>query len=163
MAGLKLKIVGKDIAFAKLDPKKVKGRVADAMDIVINDAASLLAEASPVGVYGNMQGAWLQTKGVDVDLKGNTTGFIDPQSVAPYTWYVINGRRPGKMPPPIELLPWVWKKLGVTGMKARAVAWNVARKIGRHGTKGNNFPAAIIRKNKKLWRSILAKAVHGDQ
>lgn len=49
---------------------------------------------------------------------------------------VERGRQPGKMPPigPIEL--WVRRKLGVEGDAARGVAFVVARKIARKGTKG---------------------------
>jgi hypothetical protein len=157
MADLKIKFVGGKEDERQLDPQAALTRVKGAMDVVIADAASLLAEASPVGVYAHMQGAWLQTQGVEVTA-ASIMGYSDPTPTAPYAWYVIFGRGPGKMPPPQALLPWVWKKLGVTGFRARSVAWNIARKIGRKGTKPNDFVTPIVRKNEPLWRNILTKA-----
>lgn len=157
-----LRVVGQDKVLRQLDPAAVNGRVRDAMDIVVNDAASHFAESSPVGVYGHAQGAWLQTKGVEVTTSG-VLGFSDPTPTAPYVWYVIYGRKPGKMPPPIALLRWVWIKLGVTGFAARAVAWNVARAIGRRGTKPNDFITPIVEKRTPIWQRILEKALTPEE
>jgi hypothetical protein len=46
------------------------------------------------------------------------------------------GRRPGRMPPPQALEGWVRRKMGVSGRDVRRVAFLVARRIGRRGTKG---------------------------
>lgn len=55
---------------------------------------------------------------------------------SPYGLPVERGRKPGKFPPiaPIEL--WVRRKLQVSDSEARSVAFLVARKIARRGTKG---------------------------
>lgn len=50
------------------------------------------------------------------------------------------GRRPGaKMPPPDALIPWVTRVLKVKKSEAPAVAWIVARSIGKKGIKGRRF------------------------
>jgi hypothetical protein len=154
---LTIKFFGEDEVRMQLDPKAAVARIEKAMDVVINDAASLLSEASPVGVYGHLQGAWLQTVGTEVSTTG-VVGFSDPTPTAPYAWFVVHGRAPGRMPPPIALLRWVVKKLGVSGMAARSVAWLVARKIGRRGTKGNDFVSPVVAKNKKTWGDVLTRA-----
>jgi hypothetical protein len=155
---IRLSIVGQDKVLKALDPKACKDRVQGGMHIVVNDAASKFAEASPVGVYGNMQGAWLQTKGVEISASG-IVGFSDPTPTAPYSWFVIYGRPPGKMPPVDAIMPWVSKKLGVVGDSLRSVAFAIARSIGRKGTKGRDFITPIVKKNTPLWKRVLEKAL----
>lgn len=51
-----------------------------------------------------------------------------------YAIYVEGGRPPGAKQPPVSaILPWVIEKLGVSGPRARSVAFLVARSIGRKG------------------------------
>jgi hypothetical protein len=159
---VRLNIVGQDKVLKALDPQAAKSRIKDAMNVVVNDAASAFSEASPVGVYGNMQGAWLQTKGVEITSSG-IVGYSDPTPTAPYAWFVIFGRGPGKMPPISAILPWVAKKLGETGEALRAVAFLIARSIGRKGTKSNDFITPIVTKRTPLWKRILEKALAGPE
>jgi len=51
-----------------------------------------------------------------------------------YTYWLVNGRKPGKMPPVSALLPWVNAKLGISGKEALRVAFAVATKIKNEGT-----------------------------
>jgi len=51
-----------------------------------------------------------------------------------YTYWLVNGRKPGVMPPVSALLPWVNAKLGITGKEALSVAFAVATKIKNEGT-----------------------------
>lgn len=53
-----------------------------------------------------------------------------------YAPIVELGRRPGTMPPPRELERWVARRLGVPPARVAAVAFLVARKIGRVGSAG---------------------------
>jgi len=55
-----------------------------------------------------------------------------------YTYWLANGRKPGKMPPVSALIPWVNAKLGIGGKEAIAIAWAVATKIKNEGT--NYYP-----------------------
>lgn len=157
MDRLTIKIVGAEDISRALDPEASRQRVADAMEVVINDAASLLSEASPVGVYAHLQGAWLQTTGVDMSAT-NIVGYSDPTPTAPYAWYVIFGRAPGKMPPIDSLVSWVAKKIAPAPSKLRSVAFLVARKIGRKGMKPNDFVSPIVRANTATWGDILTRA-----
>ena len=154
---IRIRITGAADIERRLDPAALRRRVADAMDVVIGDAASLLSEASPVGVYAHMQGAWLQTTGTEITTTG-VLGFADPTPTAPHAWFVINGRKPGKMPPIADIMPWVAKKLGASGTALRSVAFLVARKIGRKGTKPNDFVTPIVKENQRTWSDILTKA-----
>ena len=49
---------------------------------------------------------------------------------------VEEGRRPGSVPPPEALRPWVERKLGVPSSESKGVAFLIARAIGRRGTPG---------------------------
>lgn len=52
-----------------------------------------------------------------------------------------DGRNPGKQPPVSALIPWVGSKLGVPPADRPAVAFLVARKIGRAGYEGAHMVA----------------------
>ncbi len=52
-----------------------------------------------------------------------------------YTKYLTRGRAGGKKPPIDPLEKWVNEKLGIGGKDARSVAFAVATKIGKKGTK----------------------------
>lgn len=62
-----------------------------------------------------------------------------------YGRFVRGGRKPGRQPPIAALLPWVIKKLGVAGPRARSVAFLVARKIGKRGVKANPYHVRALR------------------
>jgi len=51
-----------------------------------------------------------------------------------YTYWLVNGRKPGKMPPVQALIPWVNAKFGIGGNEAKSIAWAVAVKIKNEGT-----------------------------
>jgi len=50
-----------------------------------------------------------------------------------YTYWLANGRKPGKMPPVSALIPWVNAKFGVGGKEAIGIAWAVATKLKNEG------------------------------
>jgi hypothetical protein len=72
--------------------------------------------------------------------------------------YAHEGRRPGKQPPTAALVPWVRKKLNVEPARARSVAFLVARKIGRRGTRGTPFLARPFRESLPALERALAGA-----
>jgi hypothetical protein len=51
-----------------------------------------------------------------------------------YTYWLVNGRAPGKRPPVSALIPWVNAKFGIGGKEAVSIAWAVAKKIEKEGT-----------------------------
>ena len=55
-----------------------------------------------------------------------------------YTYWLANGRKPGKAPPTSALIPWVNAKFGVSGKQAISIAFAVAQKIKNEGT--NYYP-----------------------
>lgn len=159
---IRLKVDKSTLAMATTAKKKaVIAAVMDGMNVVISDAAALLAEHSPVGVFGALQGSWLQTKGAE--SKGNTVlGFSDPRPISPYAWYVIFGTtKPHSKNPWLFLIPWVQKKLGYTGQQARSVAFLIGRSFTKKARKGNNVikKSVATKANVALWNSVIARAV----
>lgn len=67
------------------------------------------------------------------------------------------GRSPGKYPPRKPIQAWVEKKLEVSGKEAKAVAFLVARKIAKQGTKGAHMYEKTLEENKERVISILNK------
>lgn len=55
-----------------------------------------------------------------------------------YTYFLANGRKPGKQPPVSALIPWVNAKFGIGGQQAVSIAWAVSKKIQKEGT--NYYP-----------------------
>ena len=76
----------------------------------------------------NASGKWLNSLSVEAsDGKGIIKGMD-------YTYYLVNGRAPGNMPPIQPLVEWVGHKFGITGNEARSAAFAIATKISREGT-----------------------------
>lgn len=86
-------------------------------------------------------------------------------SMLDYYEFVDEGRKPGRMPPTRPILEWlsypnVKDKVGVSGLedsKLQGLAFAIAKKIGREGTKGTNFYTNVI--NSRLVTQDLDKAV----
>ena len=76
----------------------------------------------------NASGQWLDSlEPRIVDGNGEIWG-VD------YTYWLANGRKPGKIPPVSALIPWVNAKFGIGGKEAVSIAWAVAKKIEQEGT-----------------------------
>lgn len=77
----------------------------------------------------NASGEWLNTiQPKIVEGRGEIWGMD-------YTYFLANGRAPGRRPPASELLPWVNAKFGIGGQEALSIAFAVATKIGNEGTR----------------------------
>jgi len=88
-----------------------------------------------------------------VTVKG---GFLNGEITATDYWeFVDQGRAPGKRPPLNEILKWVKTKLPVGGNDLQT-AFLIARKIGKVGTKGNEFATKVLtdKRVKQLEDSI---------
>jgi hypothetical protein len=126
------------------------------VEAVAEDAAALLAKATPVGVMGVAQGAWLTEMKVSHDrAQGEIVAVSDPTPVAPYLYYVIHGTRPGSPHNPGKhLVEWVRVKL----KKGREVAYMIGAHIQKHGRKGNDFVQKVTDENAEAWDAILQGA-----
>jgi hypothetical protein len=85
--------------------------------------------------------------------------------LADYYEWVDKGRKAGKMPPVDKIFNWirnkpsVQTKVGWTRLpkhKKDALAFNMARAIGRRGTKASNFFSSVVNKSAydRLWRDL---------
>lgn len=76
----------------------------------------------------NASGQWIESlEARVVDGRGEIWG-------RDYTYYLVNGRAGGSMPPITPLVSWVGHKFGLSGKQAQQAAWAVAKKIQREGT-----------------------------
>lgn len=89
--------------------------------------------------------------------------------LAGYWYYVEYGRRPGKQPPIDAMEAWINK----TGMvpypdengktpSVRSLAFLIARKIGREGTKGKGIIHDIVERNRTKWTDRIRRAASAD-
>lgn len=76
----------------------------------------------------NASGQWLNTLEPRVNQGNGEIWGMD------YTYWLANGRKPGKRPPVSALIPWVNAKFGIGGKEAVSIAWAVAKKIENEGT-----------------------------
>lgn len=74
--------------------------------------------------------------GVQSEVRGESAEGVFGRVFNPvgYAMPVEGGARP-HFPPVAALIPWVTRKLGLSGKEARSVAFLVARKISRVGTR----------------------------
>ena len=77
-------------------------------------------------------------------------GFFDTTNKGSgYAFYVENGRRAGKMPPPDELIQHCRKKLRMSERESKKAGWAMALRIARKGTRPHPFFNPAINKNRK--------------
>ncbi len=102
------------------------------IDIALRRELERLVEdikAKHIELEQKASGKWLDSLEVRVE---NGHGVILAED---YTRFLTVGRAPGKKPPIDPLEKWVNDKFGITGKKARGVAFAVAYNIGEKGTK----------------------------
>lgn len=76
----------------------------------------------------NASGDWLKSLEVRTSLNRGEIWGLD------YTYYLVNGRGPGKRPPIAPLVRWVGNKFGYSGKQAVSAAFAIATKIAKEGT-----------------------------
>jgi hypothetical protein len=111
-------------------------------------------ENTPIGVFGKQGGLYSTIHG-EVTEKGTEVqkGIVAHGSV--YGDPAERGRRPGKMPPSSVLVRWVELKLGVDEKEAKSIAFAIALKIKKKGTKGS---AMFFKALDEGWPTILNMA-----
>jgi hypothetical protein len=110
-------------------------------------------EGTPEGAYRNLKGSIAaQTPQVSAD---SVLGVIGTS--APYAVPVELGTKP-HFPPILPLVDWVIAKLGVPEKEAKGVAFLVARKISRKGTKGAAMFQRGFEKSERLVQQIFDRA-----
>ncbi len=102
------------------------------LDTILRDELESIAEdlkQKHIDLGQKASGNWVNS--VEVKVQGGH-GVILAND---YTQYLTKGRANGKKPPIAPLEKWVNDKLGISGKDARGVAFAVAFKIGKEGTK----------------------------
>lgn len=121
---------------------------------VVTLAVSEIQPRTPVGWSGVARSSWQHE--VRRALTASPKGVVT--NAAAHLPFVEEGRRPGKMPPVEALIPWVGSKLGVPPERRPAVAFLVARKIGRTGTPGAHMIEEGWEKTHRRIRPMLRAA-----
>ena len=100
-----------------------------------------------------------------IDVSGN---LFEVTFDAPEYWKYANyGRPPGKMPPVSAIEEWITRKRIVPESNkstpdVTSLAYVIARKIGRKGTKGINFLEKSLDEQKEYWMSTISAAIGED-
>lgn len=119
-----------------------------------------LKRETPVGARSKLKNSTVfQILGKTYDLRLEIRQSAFSQGGYPYGQAVRGGTRP-HFPPIAALIPWVIKKLGIFGEKeARSVAFLVARKISRVGTKANPYHERVFNSNVGMIRRIVTEEI----
>lgn len=113
-----------------------------------------LKENTPVGAHGLLRGSYAH------EIRGATRGDVVGIVGSPlnYALPVELGTKP-HFPPLDALKDWVEKKLGVDPSRSENVAFLVARKIAKRGTKGAGMASKTFAENSLQIIAILEAAV----
>lgn len=100
---------------------------------------------------------------VDVSGKLSEVTFNAPE----YWKYANYGRPPGKIPPVSAIEEWITRRRIVpesntSTPNATSLAYAIARKIGRKGTKGTKFLEKSLDEQKEYWMSTISSAISED-
>ena len=123
----------------------MKGLQAGALDIIADAQTNLRTNGSVVTGLLRQSGRTQKVDELTLDA-----GFFDTTNKGSgYAFYVENGRRAGKMPPPDELIQYCRKKLRMSEREAKKAGWAMALRIARKGTRPHPFFNPAINKNRK--------------
>ena len=123
----------------------MKGLQAGALDIITDAQTNLRTNGSVVTGLLRQSGRTQKVDELTLDV-----GFFDTSNKGSgYAFYVENGRRAGKMPPPDELIQYCRKKLRMSEREAKKAGWAMALRIARKGTRPHPFFNPAINKNRK--------------
>lgn len=147
-----------------LDDARVRQAFARAPGIVREELSRFVAGATqhleaevkdrtPQGAHG------LLAQSINSEVRALADGVLGVVGTPlPYAIPVELGTKP-HMPPVLALEDWVRAKLGARGAEVHRVAYAVARKIAKHGTKGHfMFRDAFADNEAELRRQFAATA-----
>ena len=166
------------------DPLVIQHLAAKGLEIIRSDFIGLVSEDSPVGVYGALQGGWMEST-MEISSTAATASVVNAQ---PYAHYLLYGSGPARRNPGGFLVKWVDKKLpvatqyriarmaGMSETSARnalkrssvqfqtnsltvAVAFIIGRARIKRGSKGSDFVTPIIEEHMEFWRDVFADVV----
>ena len=189
MIAFELSIPGLEEQLAKIRnwDNYVNKRFETAMKSSMITATNEIKKRTPIGVSSGVRQSISYR--IETTGPGSVIGYVG--SHLDYAYYANYGRKPGKMPPVDKLVLWVRRKqlAGTYAIKAsakgyhrrmgskvtqykqdRAVAFLIARAIGKHGTKETLFmekgleaamPTILANFNKAL-DLIKLDVTHGD-
>ena len=100
---------------------------------------------------------------VDVSGKLSEVTFNAPE----YWKYANYGRPPGKIPPVSAIEEWITRRRIVpesntSTPNVTSLAYAIARKIGKEGTKGTKFLEKSLDEQKEYWMSTISSAIGED-
>lgn len=119
-----------------------------------------LRRETPVGARGKLRSSTvfqIMGRGREMRLEIRQSAF-SPGGF-PYGVAVREGTKP-HFPPIAALIPWVVKKLGIGDPKqARTVAFLIARKISKVGTKPNPYHERVFTSNISMIKRIIGEEI----
>lgn len=134
-------------------PELTSQIVGDAMDEAVLLLQREVSDAAPLGVLGNLRNGWFSDV---VSLSGQVVGTV--ATTVEYAESVELGSKP-HFPPLAPLVDWVIAKLGVPQVEARSIAYLVARKISKSGTKAQLFVKGAFEANTPQVRAFFDEAL----
>ena len=117
-----------------------------------------IKKETPIGATSKLRNTTVyQVLGTSEDMRMEIRQSAFSPSGFPYGVAVRKGTRP-HFPPIAALIPWVVKKLGISDAKqARTVAFLIARKISKVGTKPNPYHDRAFQSQVGMIRQVLSE------
>lgn len=152
MLSIEVKVDG--ALFRAGDTSKIVGdELNAAMHASTQHLRGLIIPKTPVGVSGLLRKTQASVTGEARSIEGRV---FNP---APYGIVVEMGRTPGAKPPrSSDLELWVRRKLDVPENKVKSVAFLVARKIGKQGTKAVKMFASSVEEGRGTINHLFDRA-----
>jgi hypothetical protein len=84
-------------------------------------------------------------KSLTVNVSEQPNKIVGSITGSHYWYYIEHGRRPGKRPPIESIEKWIDdRRLSLDGITKQSLAFLIARKIGREGTKGTPILESVF-------------------